>query len=354
MNNTHTLLGKIKTGNALWDDYLEFLKLKENDELDSFFHLAQKIKIQNFKNQLKIYIPNKRFPTVSVTGNECALNCQHCSKKYLEGMKPILNPIELEKFLLHLSKNNGVGALISGGCDENGSVPLKNFLDVIKSIKNKTHLIINAHTGLLDENTAQKLAESKVDIISFDINIDEEIIHNIYRLEKNIEDYKNAINLLKKYNLNIIPHICVGLFYGKLHKELDSIKFIKQILINPSIIVLIALIPPINSEKAKKFVAPNPIDIAKVIAVNRFVFPKAELSLGCMRPRGPLRFEIEKYALMAGVNRIEIPMKKTLSWAKKRFPGISFEFFSACCAISKDYEKLAESFGKDIKRYSKI
>jgi len=68
-------------------------------------------------------------------------------------------------------------------------------------------------------------------------------------LDIELSEYKRAIELLKKYNLNIIPHICIGLHYGKLHKELDSLKFIKQIGINPTLIVLIALIPPKNSNK---------------------------------------------------------------------------------------------------------
>ena len=352
MNNLHGLMEKIKIGNVSWKDYFELLNLEDDDKLNSFFHLAQKIRAQNFKNQLKIYIPNKRFPAISVTGNKCELSCLHCNKKYLEGMKPILKPIDLEKFLLYHSKNNGVGALISGGCDEDGAVPLKNFLNVIKKVKNQTNLIINTHTGLLDEETAKKLADSRVDIVSFDINIDEEIIHNIYQLEKNLEDYETAIDLLKKYNLNIVPHICIGLYYGKLHKELDSIKFIKQNLIKPSLIVLIVLIPPANSgEVINKFETPNPVDIAKIIAVTRFAFPKTEISLGCMRPKGSLKFEMEKYAIRAGINRIEIPSKKVLDWTKQNFHGISFKFYSACCAIPEKFEKFAESIDIDIKRY---
>ena len=150
-------------------------------------------------------------------------------------------------------------------------------------------------------------------------------------------------------------HICISLYYGRLHKELDSIKFIKEIVKNPSLIVLIALIPPTSpEEKRKKFSAPDPIDIAKVIMVLRFLFPKTELSLGCMRPRGPLKIEVEHQAILAGVNRIEIPSKETLRWAKQQYPGMKFEFYSACCAIPERFEKLAESFKKDISRYSNI
>ncbi|MFW9875691.1 MAG: hypothetical protein ACFFG0_21520, partial [Candidatus Thorarchaeota archaeon] len=222
----------------------------------------------------------------------------------------------------------------------------------IKKVKRKTSLIINTHTGLLNEETAKKLADSDVDIVSFDINMDEEVVKNIYHLDIELSEYKRAIDLLKKYNLNIVPHICVGLNYGKLKKELESIKFIKETIINPSLIVVIALIPP--KDPKKKFDTPKPNDIAKVIAILRLVFPMTEISLGCMRPRGKIKTEIEKAAIKAGITRIEIPSKETLKWLKIYNSKIQFKFYSACCAIPNKFEKLAESKKSDYKRYINI
>lgn len=348
MNNSHKLLEKIKSQNIQWENFNEFLALND-EELEPFFNHARVITSNNFKNVLKIYIPNKRFPAISVTGTECALECEHCDKKYLNDMIPILNSADLEKFLLEHSKNRGTGILLSGGCESDGSVPLLNFLDAIKKVKTKTNLIINAHTGFLNEETAKKLAEANVDIVSFDVNMDEEVIKNIYHLDKDIIEYKRTLNLLKKYNLNVVPHICVGLYYGKIHNELESIKLVKESEINPSLIVIIALIPPKSSKM--KFETPKPVDIAKVIAAIRFVFPKTEISLGCMRPRGRVKFEIEKWAIKAGITRIEIPSKETLKWVKIFNPSIKFKFFSACCAIPEKYEKFSKSNYLEYKRY---
>ena len=348
MNDSQKLLEKVKSKNIQWEDLAEFLDLND-EELEPFFNHARKITSNNFKNVLKIYIPNERFPAISVTGTECALECEHCDKKYLNAMIPISNSAELEKFLLELSKKKGTGILLSGGCESNGSVPLLNFLDTIKKVKAKTNLIINAHTGFLNEETGKKLAEAKVDIVSFDVNMDDEVIRNIYHLDKDLIEYKRTLDLLKKNNLNVVPHICVGLYYGKLHSELESIKFIKESEINPSLIVIIALIPPKGSNL--KFETPKPIDIAKVIAAIRFVFPKTEISLGCMRPRGPVKIEIEKYAIKAGITRIEIPSKETLKWVKIFDPRIRFKFFSTCCAIPAKYEKFSKSSYLEYKRY---
>ena len=341
MNETKNLLELFKTRKASWSDYTKFLDLDEN-ELIPFFNLALEITRKEFNNILKIYIPNKRFPALSITGKECALGCEHCNKKYLENMKPILNNSELEEYFSITAQN-----LIQ--IDSEGSIPILNFLDTIKKIKNQTNLIINAHTGLLNEETASKLADANVDIISFDINMDEEVIRDIYHLEKDLKEYKRAIELLKKYNLNIVPHICIGIHYGKIHKELESLKFIKDSGINPSLIVLIALIPPKHS--IIKFEQLKPIDIAKIVTLTRIIFPTTEISLGCMRPRGKIKNDIEIAAIKAGITRIEIPSPKTLKKIKKENPNLKFKFISACCAIPEKFEELALSEKADIRRY---
>jgi len=351
MSKPKNLLDIFKNGKPSWSDYSKFLDLKTRD-INDFLELALKLKNENFGNQIKIYIPNRRFPAISITGDYCALECEHCNKKYLKGMNKILNKDNLESFLLTHFEKGGVGALISGGCEPDGSIPLLKFLDSIRLIKEKTNLIINTHAGLLNEETAKKLAEVGVDIVSFDVTMDEEVIKKIYHLGKDPEDYKKSIEYLKKYNLNIVPHICIGLFYGKIHKELEAIKFLKESGINPSLIVLIVLIPPKDSNT--KFTRLNPIDMAKVIAIIRFVFPKTEISLGCMRPRGKAKVQIEKSAIRAGITRIEIPSIETLKWLKQKNPGIKFKFFSACCAIPEQFENYAKSKEIDLKKYKEF
>ncbi|MFX1327714.1 MAG: radical SAM protein [Promethearchaeota archaeon] len=348
MTNTQIILERVKQGSLSWLDFSEILKLAPS-ELDKLLNLAQEITHKNFGNILKIYNPTKRFPAISITGTECSLDCEHCNKKYLKGMKPILENQDLEKFLFELYKKKGVGALISGGSKLDGSVPLLNFLNTIKKVKRETNLIINTHSGLLNEETAKKLADANVDIVSFDINMDKEVIKDIYHLDIELNEYKRAIDLLKKYKLNIVPHICVGLHYGKLNKELETIKFIKETIIDPSLIVIIALIPPKDSKI--KFELIKAEEIAKVIAILRFAFPKTELSLGCMRPRGKIKTEIEKMSIKSGITRIEIPSRDTLKWLKTYNSKIQLKFFSACCAIPNKFEKIAESKKSDIKKY---
>ncbi|TXT64408.1 MAG: Biotin synthase [Promethearchaeota archaeon] len=329
------LLELISEDSENWDALYKFVA-SDDKNLSPFFKITQKVTRENFKNILKIYTPGTRFPAISITGEDCQLHCEHCNEKYLKGMHSIRTPDNLESYLLMHHKNGGVGVLISGGCLSDGSVPILNFLDSIKKIKEATDLIINTHPGLLNEETARKLADANVDIISFDITLDPEIIRNIYHLDKTKEDYKEAIKLLNKYEVNIIPHICIGLHYGALNKELDALKYIKTSGMVPSLIVFIALIPPSN--KRNIFQTPLPNDIAKIIGITRLLFPNTELSLGCMRPRRIAREEIEIKSYKAGINRIVLPSKKSLKKIQELNPKIDFEYYSACCAIPQKYE----------------
>jgi uncharacterized radical SAM superfamily protein len=348
MNDYTNLLQRFSLNSQKWLDYYAFLNLSEA-ELSLFLKLTKKLTFDNFDNTLKIYIPNKKFPAISITGAQCKLNCEHCNRKYLDGMRDLQTNEGLKSFLYEHYRNDGVGALISGGCDVDGSVPLLGFVDTIKEIKRNTNLIINVHTGLLDEITAKSLAEAKIDMVSFDITMDKDAINEIYHLDREREDYKNSIELLKKYDLNIVPHICVGLYFGKLHKELEALKYIKESGFKPSLIVIIALIPP--KDKENKFREPSSIEIAKIIAVARFLFPESEISLGCMRPKAGVKIEIEKYAIQAGITRIELPSLRTLKWLKRINPEINFKYYSSCCAIPNELESRAISSKQDLKHY---
>ena len=114
MNKIQEIILKIKEGSILWSDFKNLIHQKEIDE---FLHQSYSLKKQNFGNNLKIYIPNKKFPAISITGSYCALNCEHCNKKYLDGMKGLTKQEDLYNYLEDLHKGEGIGALISGGCD---------------------------------------------------------------------------------------------------------------------------------------------------------------------------------------------------------------------------------------------
>ncbi len=60
------------------------------------------------------------------------------------------------------------------------------------------------------------------------------------------------------------------------------------------------------------------------------MLPDTPLVLGCMRPKGEIRKEIDVLALKAGVDAIAFPSEEAIEYAKKK--GNKINFSSYCCA----------------------
>jgi hypothetical protein len=287
--------------------------------------LIKEITLRNFNNTANIFIPGRHFPALSVTGANCSLGCEHCNKSYLSHMMDASSKTKLRESLDTLVSAEAQGCLISGGCDADGKVPLLEYKDVFHEYKEKTDLIFNFHAGLLNEDEIKQLADF-ADIVSFDFTLDEEIIKNIYHLDRKPEDYMRTLENMMKHNIRVVPHINIGLNYGSIKEEIVTLEYLSKF--EFELIVFIILIPP---EGDDRFTEPRVEEIGKVLTEARLKFPKAELSLGCMRPRSKIRSAIEDAAIKAGINRFEIPLKKTIR--KLTENGMKLNTYHACCAI---------------------
>jgi uncharacterized radical SAM superfamily protein len=268
-----------------------------------------------------------RFPTVSVTGTACALNCRHCGGKVLQTMHPANTPEKLFALAVKLKQNGALGYLVSGGCLPDGSVPLKQFIPTTAKIKRELDLTVFVHTGIIDASTATALKTAGVDAALIDIIGSNETIRKVYNLNVTTKDYANSLKALHEAGLNFVPHVIVGLHDGKLKGELNALKKIASV--KPSAIVVIAFMP-IHGTAMAKVKPPQPADIAKVTATARLIFPRTPLALGCVRPKGKHRAETDVLALKAGVDAIAFPSEEAAKYAEKQ--GYKLSFSSYCCA----------------------
>ncbi|MFX1465138.1 MAG: radical SAM protein [Promethearchaeota archaeon] len=299
------------------------------------FEIIQKaafnIRLQHFGRILRSYSPGTRFPSISLTGSECSLSCAHCDKHYLEYMLDGSSPEKLLEICYELEKNGAIGCLLSGGLDENAAIPFEKFLDAIAEIKKETNLVLNAHTGLLSRSIAQKLGKIGVDVASVDVIGDERTIKEVYGLNKTPEDYFNNLMILKQSGISYIaPHICLGVHYGKIVGELDALEMARQI--NPDEIVIIGLIPT-RETLMEHTTAPSPEIFAQIVAIARLMFPKTPLSVGCMRPKGRIRIEIDKQIIKSGADRLELPTRSALRELTEL--NLEIKKIEACCTIPK-------------------
>lgn len=267
------------------------------------------------------------FPTVSVTGTGCSLNCKHCGGKVLETMHPATTPEKLYDLCLKLKKDGALGCLISGGCMPDGTVPLSKFTATIKRIKAELGLTVFVHTGIIDQQTAFSLKDACVDAALIDVIGSDETIRKIYNLGMTVQDYADSLLALQKANLNLVPHVIVGLNDGRLDGEFKALQMTSTV--KPSALVIIAFMP-IHGTLMSKTKPPTPSDIAKVAATARLMFPATPMVLGCMRPKGKMRAETDVLALKAGVDAIAFPSEEAIKYAQNK--GFEVKFSSYCCA----------------------
>ncbi|ANF22441.1 radical SAM protein [Thermococcus piezophilus] len=275
------------------------------------------------RKKLKIYIPGIKFPSISLTGNYCALNCAHCGRHYLEGMKKPTRK-ELLNFCLDLERNGYTGCLLSGGMDSRLKVPLDKYADELKEIKRRTSLKLNAHVGFIDESDLEWV--KYVDVVSLDFVGDNDVIRRVYRIDKTVEDYLRILDLLSEAGIRVAPHITIGLDFGRVHWEYKAIDMLLQYPID--VIVLDVLIPTKGTEM-EGVQKPSVDEAIRVVEYARNKFD-GELSIGCMRPLGKWRIDFDRKAVLAGIDRLTNSPTKVIEWAKTvRKVEIIYE----CCVM---------------------
>jgi len=272
--------------------------------------------------------PHPRFPTISITGKECALNCGHCGRRYLEHMRLCPTPDVLFTTCSRLASKGARGVLISGGYNREGYVPFEGFIDAIGQVKRETGLFINIHTGLMPAWLSRELGRAGVDMASVDLIGSDETIELVLGIEKTTRDYGRVLKELKRVVPHVVPHICIGLHEGKIGGEARALEIAAKI--QPAALVFLVLVPTAGTP-FEKISPPSPSEVGELITDARSKFPEATLALGCMRPRGDKRAEFELQAIRAGVDRIEIPSEQTIEAARKL--GLDVRRLEACCAV---------------------
>jgi hypothetical protein len=152
------------------------------------------------------------------------------------------------------------------------------------------------------------------------------------------KDYALSLEALNKANVNFVPHVIVGLHYGKLKGEFHALEMISRT--KPSALVIIAFMP-IRGTLMENVRPPMPVDIARVIISARTMLPDTPLVLGCMRPKGTHRIGTDILAIRAGVNAIAFPAEEAIEFAKNQ--GLQVSFSSLCCSqVYLDAKGLSE------------
>jgi uncharacterized radical SAM superfamily protein len=253
--------------------------------------------------------------------------CKHCKGKLLERLISATTCEDIEKKALELHERGAIGILLTGGCDERGSVPIRSIIPAIKKLKEKTDLIIIAHTGFITLEDAILLKSSGLSGIGFDVMGDMDAVKEVYGLHVSEKDYIESLLAISDSGLSVFPHVCVGIHFGKLGGEFRALEMIRWI--KPSTVIITGLMPVAGTPMERT--RPKPSDFEKVIKKAIELFPQTPIVLGCAHSSGKDRANIEKTALLCGVSGIATPTMGTIEFARKN--GYEIYFYGTCCAL---------------------
>jgi len=273
------------------------------------------------------------FPAFSITGGACALNCDHCQAKILESMIAATSPAELDRKVRDLVVLKDLrGFLLSGGSNRRNEVPYDRFYPTIEKLKRDfPKLRIAVHSALLDERRAKRMEEAGIDVAMMDVIGAEETIREVYHLDRPVADFESTLAALTATSMEIVPHIVIGLHYGRLLGEETALKIVSRY---PVAALVLVVVTPIYARPERPFAVVPTEDVAKVFVAARQRIDHAPVQLGCIRPAGRHKLVTDAYAVMAGFDGIAYPAEGIVTLA--RAIGRPVEQEHACCSIALD------------------
>lgn len=304
------------------------------NEFNELLKNARELSYTNLGRTITFYYPGMftyngdigAYPAISITGKSCSLKCAHCGGKLLKSMISATSPEELINACKKVKERGNFGVLISGGCLIDGSLPWKKFIPAISYVKENFNLFISVHTGLIDKETAKDLADAGINQALIDVIADDETYKRVYNLNSNVSDVFKSLEALKLSNVPIIPHIVVGLNFGKITGEYKAVKIIKEF--EPQALVFVSLMP-ISGTQMANVKPPDAEEIITLMAKARFELPSIPFSLGCVRERG--NHKIDLLAVECGVNRIALPASEAIKKAEEY--NLKIEWKKTCCSV---------------------
>jgi hypothetical protein len=242
-------------------------------------------------------------------------------------MLPAPTPGELRALGERLLAQGCHGVLISGGADAHGAVPLAAHLSAIAHLK-ALGLQVIVHTGLAGKETARGLAATGVDQVLFDVIGDEETIRTVYGLPYTPADYQRGLAILRDAGLAVAPHVVLGLHYGRVRGELAALDIIRR---EGADVVVLVVLRPLPHTAMAGALPPTAETVGRLMAVARLSMPGTPLTLGCARPAGPSKRDMERLAVLAGANVVAYPDPDTVRLAAEC--GLMAQFVESCCTL---------------------
>lgn len=269
------------------------------------------------------------WPAVSITGGECKLQCDHCKAKVLEPMLPATTPHDLWRVANEQIAAGAAGILLTGGSNHRNEVEYDSFYPVIRRIKEAFPAFrIALHTALVERDGAQCMADAGVDVAMLDVIGAQDTITQVYHLKRSVDDFERTLENLLASSMKVVPHIVLGLHYGRFLGEWQALEMLRRH--QPDALVLVVAMP-FYAPAERPFIVPDSSEVGRFFLDARSSLPDLPLLLGCARPPGRAKSQIDAYAVMAGLNGIAHPADGMVELAIRL--GREVRVTPACCSI---------------------
>jgi uncharacterized radical SAM superfamily protein len=277
------------------------------------------------------------WPAVSITGGDCALQCDHCKAKILEPMIPARTPEALWRVVNEQIAAGAQGMLLTGGSNHRDEVEYDAFYPTIRRIKDVFPAFrIAIHTALVSRDAARRIEAAGVDAAMLDVIGAQDTVQQVYHLKRPVADFEASLAHLTATSLKVVPHIVLGLHYGRMLGEWNALEMVARH--RPAALVLVVVMPFYAPAQRAFETVPSRV-VGRFFLDARARLPDVPLLLGCARPPGRTKVEIDAYAVMAGLNGIAHPSDGTVELAVRL--GRAVRVTPACCSIAVGDEVLA-------------
>ena len=269
------------------------------------------------------------FPAFSVTAGACALDCDHCQAKILEPMIPATSPEMLDAKVRDMIATQDLnGFLLSGGSNRRNEIKYEKYYPIIEGLKrDHPNLKVAIHSALLDERRARMMESAGVDTCMMDVIGHQDTIRDVYHLDRPVEDFEATLAALCTTEMEVVPHIVIGLHYGEILGEANAMDIVARHDIHALVLVVIM---PFYAKKGT-FKQPTTQDVGSIFAEARERLADKQVLLGCARPAGMHKRVTDAYAVMAGLDGIAFPADGTVAVADAI--GRPYTQEHACCSI---------------------
>ena len=273
------------------------------------------------------------WPAISITGGDCKLQCDHCKGKILAPMIPARSPAALWRVVNEKIGRGAQGMLLTGGSNHRNEVEYDCYYPTLRRIKDAfPQFRIALHTALADRDTAQLMADSGIDTAMMDIIGAQDTITQVYHLKRSVDDFERALENLVASGMQVVPHIVIGLHYGKLLGEWNALAMLQR---HPGAALVLVVAMPFYATPERPFCTPDSAAAGRFFLAARAALPDMPLLLGCARPPGRAKMAIESYAVMAGLDGLAHPSDGMAELATRL--GRTMRVAPSCCSIASAF-----------------